>query len=89
MKKSSKGIKPLHLLTDIHKKYNDISLFNKRMMQSPYNRKSHRIKLSPFPTSALMQFQDLKPKIERRYRISSVSTSIDTQTGKDKKIFNL
>ena len=86
MKKSSKGIKPLHLLTDIHKKYNDISLFNKRMMQSPYNRKSHRIKLSPFPTSALMQFQDLKPKIERRYRISSVSTSIDTQTGKDKKI---
>lgn len=83
MKKKSKGINHLLIHSEV-KKNNDICLLNKKLFFSPTDRKSKKIKLSPFPSSALLQFQEFTKYYEKKNRLSSISTSIETQGVKEK-----
>lgn len=83
MKKKSKGINHLLFHSEV-KKNNDICLLNKKLFFSPTDRKSKKIKLSPFPSSALLQFQEFTKCYEKKNRLSSISTSIETQGVKEK-----
>lgn len=88
MKKKSKGINHLLIHSEV-KNNNDISLLNKKLFFSPTDRKNKKIKLSPFPSSSLLQFQEFTKCYEKKNRLSSISTSIETQGVKEKSTLTL